>query len=264
MSFTFLIKQKENTFLFVLSFLFSQFLGMQLVYADTISTASLKKGYSTAELDQMLAPIALYPDALLIQVLNSSTFPEEVVKASNWLKEYKINEKQSNTLKEPQWHFSIKSLMSFPDLLKQMSFRIGWTTKLGNAFAKQQEKVMDRIQFLRRKAKAAGNLKSNEWIYVGTINRDIVIEPFSSEMIYVPYYNPRMIYGSWWWSEYEPDFWFPWKNHGEFLEHDSKIFLWGVAVGFSYSRFYGYLDWEKRQIDWKRHSKLSIRRPFEK
>ncbi len=245
------MKQKGKTFLLVLLFVFLQLSPIHFAGAETISSSSLKKGYSFSELDQMLAPVALYPDALLLQILKASRFPQEVARAADWVEQQMaLNGKSVKNSNASKWNSSIRSLLAFPDILITMSSRIDWTTKLGDAFGLQQEKVLDRIQFLRRKAKAVGHLKSNEWINVETVNHQIIIEPFSSEMIHVPYYNPHMIYGSWWWPEQEPYYWSPWHGYGNFPHYVSEVFLWGAGIQFRYPHFHGHIDWKKRKIHW--------------
>src|SRR5215475_9882709 len=121
--------------------------------------------YKQEELDAMLAPIALYPDALLAQILMASTYPLEIVEAARWRKQNeKLKDKAlQDALVQQPWDESVKSLTAFPDVLDRMNKDISWTQKVGDAFLGQQQQVMETIQGLRKKAQAAGNLKSNEY-----------------------------------------------------------------------------------------------------
>jgi hypothetical protein len=166
--------------------------------------------YKQEELDQMLAPIALYPDALVAQILMASTYPLEIVEAARWRKQnasLKDKALQDALVQQP-WDESVKSLAAFPDVLDRMNQDISWTQKLGDAFLGQQQQVMETIQGLRKKAQAAGNLKSNEYQKVENETQEgkqvIVIEPANPEVVYVPTYQPTVVYGSWPYPAYPP------------------------------------------------------------
>ena len=156
----------------------------------------------------MLAPIALYPDSLLAQVLMASTYPLEVVMAERWVKEKKgLQGDQPNAeLDKQNWDPSVKALVPFPQVLAMMSEKLEWTEKLGDAFLDQQAAVMDTIQKLRQKAQETGNLKSGNEQKVMTEGNTIVIEPTNPQVIYVPVYDPFIVYGPWWYPAYPP-FW---------------------------------------------------------
>ncbi|WAW09656.1 DUF3300 domain-containing protein [Oxalobacter vibrioformis] len=220
--------------------------------AETISTASLKKGYTTAELDQMLAPVALYPDGLLLQVLMASSHPAEVVEAGRWLDANP--DLSGDTAVEAAesfgWHASVMALLAFPDVLFTMSSNMEWAVKLGNAFTAQREDMMERVQHLRRQARAAGNLKSDERMNVIRTSNNIAIEPVSREVIYVPYYNPAIVYGSWAWPGYAPYYWSPWRGYAWYPGYYSSSFMWGSGIWFSYTRFHGRMDWRRRHVHW--------------
>lgn len=154
------------------------------------------------QLDSLVAPIALYPDALLSQTLVASTYPLEVVQLKQWLdqnKEMKGKALADAALKQ-DWDPSIQALAGLPDLVKQLADNIKWTTDLGNAFLAQQSDVMDAVQRMRKKAEDAGNLKSTEQQKVETKvveNKQVVIiEQASPEVVYVPSYNPTVVYGA--------------------------------------------------------------------
>jgi hypothetical protein len=154
---------------------------------------------SAAELQALVAPIALYPDALVAQILTASTFPDQVAIAAYWLQ-------QNNSLKgsalmqavdTQSWDASVKALTEFPSVLENLSKNLTWTSSLGEAFHNQQAEVMTAIQTLRAQAKAAGNLKSSSQITVVQQSPQvIVIQPANPQIVYVPLYNPTVIYGT--------------------------------------------------------------------
>ena len=162
--------------------------------------------FSQEELDQMLAPIALYPDQLLIQVLMGSTYPMEVVAADRWLNGNKnlSGDQLAAALEQQSWDPSVKSLVNFPSVLGMMDQKLEWTQKVGDAFLSQEEQVMATVQKLRAAAQTRGNLVSNNQQRVVTQGTTIVIEPVSPQMVYVPAYNPMVVYGPWWYPSYPP------------------------------------------------------------
>ena len=170
--------------------------------------------FSKEELDQILAPIALYPDDLLSNVLVAATYPLEVVQAARWIEEPAHARLKGNALTQAleaqDWDPSVKSLTQFPDVLAMMNEQLDWTQKLGDAFLASETDVMDRIQFLRNKAEEAGHLKSNAHQTVTTRRSGgagyIYIEPAEPEIIYVPVYEPA-VYGDWWYPDYPPYYW---------------------------------------------------------
>jgi hypothetical protein len=154
------------------------------------------------QLDSLVAPIALYPDPLLSQTLVASTYPLEIVQLQQWLAQNKnLKDKAlADAAKKQDWDPSIQAMAALPDLVKQLAENIKWTTDLGNAFLAQQTDVMDAIQRMRAKAKDKGNLKSSEQQKVETKvvekKEVIVIQPSTTEVIYVPSYNPTVVYGA--------------------------------------------------------------------
>ena len=144
------------------------------------------------ELDQILAPIALYPDSLLAQILMAATYPLEVVQADRWVKQNRNlpPEALNDALDRQNWDPSVKALVPFPDVLSMMSERLDWTQRVGDAFLAQEADVMDSIQQLRAKAYAAGNLRSTQQLAVSRQGAIIVIEPANPQVVYVPVYNP--------------------------------------------------------------------------
>jgi hypothetical protein len=166
-----------------------------------------------AELDQLVAPIALYPDPLLAEVLMASAYPLDVVEAERWLQSNK--DLKGDALKEAaakqDWDDSIKALVATPEVLDMMSQQLDWTQKLGDAIVAQQADVMDAIQRLRAKAQANNKLPSTkeQTVTVSTANnRQIIsIEPTDPSTLYVPYYDPGVVYGDWPYSDYPPYYW---------------------------------------------------------
>jgi len=186
------------------------------------STQGAAPAHSTAEaplrqeeLEQLLAPIALYPDALLAQVLMASTYPLEIVQAARWLKANpKVTGKAlEDAMQKQRWDPSVKSLTAMPQVLEMMDTKIDWTQKLGDAFLAQQAQVMKTVQALRAKASAAGNLKSTPEQQVSTVQEGgqsvIVIEPANPQVVYVPTYDPAVIYGPWPYPAYPPYYYYP-------------------------------------------------------
>ncbi|MCC8429625.1 DUF3300 domain-containing protein [Reyranella aquatilis] len=192
--------------------------------------------FTREQLDQMLAPIALYPDALLAQVLMGATYPLEIVEAARW-SQANPNLKGDAAVaavKDKSWDVSVKSLTAFPQTLQMMSNQLDWTQKLGDAMIGQQKDVAAAVQRLRAKAEAAGNLKSTPQQKVTTQSSGganaIVIEPANPEVMYVPYYNPAWAYGQWPYPSYPPPYYPPPPNYGAALM-TGLMFGLGVAAG---------------------------------
>jgi hypothetical protein len=154
------------------------------------------------QLDSLVAPIALYPDPLLSQTLVASTYPLEIVQLQQWLAKNKDLKDKALTeaVKKQDWDPSIQATAALPDVVKQLAENIKWTTDLGNAFLAQQSELMDAVQRMRAKAKEKGNLKTTEQQKVETkvveTKEVIVIQPASPEVVYVPTYNPVVVYGA--------------------------------------------------------------------
>src|SRR5215469_10233066 len=155
------------------------------------------------QLDALVAPIALYPDSLLAQVLMASTYPLEVAQADRWVNDNKSlkGDALKDAAEKQTWDDSVKALVATPDVLAMMSAKLDWTQKLGDAVLAQQPDLMDAVQRLRQKAQANKKLESNKQQTV-TVKQDagkqvIVIQPTDPKTVYVPYYNPSVVYGSW-------------------------------------------------------------------
>ena len=208
-----------------------------------------RPAFTQQELDQMLAPIALYPDSLLSQILMASTYPLEVIEAARWSKANPNlkGDQAVQAVAENTWDPSVKSLVAFPQILMMMDEKLNWMERLGDAFLAQQQEVMDTVQSLRQKASDAGNLKSNDQIRVDQQGQSIVVEPVNPQVVYVPYYNPMVIYGPWWWPAYPPVYWAPWP--GYFYGPRFGVgFAWGIGIGIGPGFFFGGFNWPYRHI----------------
>ncbi len=207
-----------------------------------------QQAFNQEELEQILAPVALYPDALLAQVLMASTYPLEVVQADRWAKQ-KANlkgEALTTALEGEGWDPSVKSLVNFPEVLTMMSEKIDWTQKLGDAFLAQQKDVMDTVQILRQKAEEAGNLKTTEQQKVIVQQDTIIIESASPTVVYVPTYNPIIVYGVWPYPAYPPYYYYP-----PGYRAGSALFTFGVgvAVGAAWGYAWGGCNWRRGDVD---------------
>ncbi len=215
--------------------------------ARATETGSLQtdEKYSQEELAQLLAPIALYPDALLSQILMASTYPIEVIEADRWSRRNQQlqGDALDDALQERDWDPSVKAICHFPSVLALMSEQIADTTSLGNAFLAQEDEVMNMVQVLRGKAYAAGNLGTTSEQKIIVEKQAIIIQPADTRVIYVPYYDPFQIYGPWWYPAYPPRYWGPPGVHIGF-----GISYWpGFHFTFSYGTW-SYVDWHRRHI----------------
>jgi len=179
------------------------------------------------QLDDLVAPVALYPDPLLSQLLVASTYPLEVVQAYQWQQRNPglSGPALTQAAQDQNWDASVQALVVFPDVLKRLNDDVTWTTNLGNAFLAQQQDVMDAVQRMRQKAQAAGKLASTPQMDVTTENQDgqpvIDIMPTSPEVMYVPVYDPVWIWGPPVWYPYPRWYWPP-----------RSVIVGGVGFGF--------------------------------
>ena len=216
------------------------------------SADDASKPPSPEQLEQLVAPIALYPDALLAQILMASTYPLEVVEAARWLKANPgLDAKALEAAMEKQsWDPSVKSLTAFPQPLQMMNDKLTWTTQLGDAFLADQQGVMTAAQVLRQKAKAEGNLESNEQQTVtveqqptGSQKETIIIAPSNPQVVYVPTYNPTIVYGTWAYPMYPPYYWYP---PGYVATASVVSFGVGLTVG---AAMWGGCNWHHSNVD---------------
>src|SRR5882724_5079336 len=149
------------------------------------------------QLQQLVAPIALYPDSLVSQILAASTFPEQVVEADRWVQANPDlkGDALGQAVDQQPWDPSVKALTGFPSVLGNMDKNLAWTSSLGDAYYNQQPDLVDAVQVMRRRAKEAGNLRTTPQETVTTQDSTISIEPPSPDVVYVPAYDPWMVYG---------------------------------------------------------------------
>ncbi len=201
--------------------------------------------YSEAELASLLAPIALYPDALLSQILMASTYPLEVVEAARWSRRNPGLEGSAavDAVADMDWDPSVKALVAFPRVIQQMSDDLTWTRQVGDAFLLQEEDLADMVQELRQRAYDAGHLEDREHVRVVREREVIYIEPASPRVVYVPYYQPTIVYGGWWWPAYAPVYWGPPYGYSV-----SIGITWVSGVPVSRSFFYSGFNWTHRHV----------------
>jgi hypothetical protein len=203
--------------------------------------------FGQEELTQMLAPIALYPDSLIAQILIASTYPLEIVEAERWMRRNTglKGEGLDAALREQDWDPSVASLCHVPDVLFALSDKLDQTRKLGDAYLAQPEDVMATIQHLRRKAEEQGNLASTSEQTVINEAGDIRIEPADPQVVYVPLYDPLYVYGPWWYPAYPPYYWY----------YPPGVIITGGFITFGLPFFIGFnlfswcwFDWPSRHI----------------
>ncbi len=199
------------------------------------------------QLQQLVAPIALYPDSLVAQILAASTFPEQVVEADRWVQANPDlkGDALGQAVDQQPWDPSVKALAAFPAVLGNMDKNLSWASSLGDAYYNQQQDVMDAVQVMRRKAQAAGNLKSTPQQVVKEQGPDIDIEPAEPDVVYVPAYNPWLVYGypvvAWpGWYPY-PGIWFG----GPYLSFGLGFGI-GWYGGFGWGWGHWGFDWHNR------------------
>ncbi len=196
------------------------------------------------ELDQLLAPIALYPDALLAQILMAATYPLEVVLAARWVNAHpEVKGPQLEAAMQQQyWDPSVRSLTAFPQVLAMMDANMEWTQRLGEAFLAQQPDVMATVQILRAKAQAAGYLQTTPQQAVIVEPQVIRIEPVTPQIIYVPVYDPTVVYGPWWYPAYPPYYWYP-----PGYVFGASVFSFGIGLGVG-AVLWGGFDWHHHHV----------------
>ena len=215
------------------------------------------------QLQRLVAPIALYPDSLVAQILAASTFPEQIVEADRWVQDHPDlkGTELGQAVDQMQWDPSVKALAAFPSVLGNMDKNLSWTSSLGDAYYNQEQDVMDAVQVMRQKAEQAGNLKTTPQQTVTTQGSTVVIQPAAPDVVYVPAYNPWVVYGypvvAWpGWYAY-PGIWFG----GPFLS-------FGVGFGIGWFGGFGWgwnhwgFDWHNRAVLYNHNRYYSQSRTF--
>lgn len=206
--------------------------------------------FSQAELEQILAPIALYPDTVLSHILIAATYPLEVIQAERWTQKNSdiTGSDAVEAVENENWDPSVKALVAFPQVLKRLSENLEWTQKLGDAFLQNEEKLLASVQALRVRAYEAGNLDKMDKVSVVHDQDTIVIEPIEREVVYVPYYDTRLVYGPWHWSRYPPVYWHrPYYASHNYAHHVSP-FYWGPSVHVSFGFFFSSFHWHNHHV----------------
>ncbi len=240
---------------------------MALLLGAAPARAADPPAFTAAQLDQMLAPIALFPDALLSQVLMASTYPSQVAKAADWAfanRDLKGDD-AVKAVQDKDWDPSVQSLVGFPQVLAMLQEKPEWVRDLGDAFLAQPDAVMDSVQFLRMKARDAGNLKSNEQQIVTVeaappapqtimVNAPppptqiIVIAPAQPQVVFVPIFNPLFIFGPWWHPLFPPFFVPPPVRWGFGWSVVGSAIWWGTAIGVR-NALWGGVNWNTRNVN---------------
>ncbi|MDR3469501.1 MAG: DUF3300 domain-containing protein [Xanthobacteraceae bacterium] len=200
------------------------------------------------QVERLVAPIALYPDPLVAQILMAATYPLEIVEANRWLHGPGNMALKADALaaalQQQPWDPSVKSLVAFPDVLQRMDGNLGWTEQLGDTFLAQQTDVMDAIQRLRRRAKSSGALLSTPQQTIATDDQDITIEPANPDLVYVPAYDPSCAYGAWPYPDAPPYAFGAWSGScgaGDLLAFGPGFYPFGFWA-------WGHFDWRRRHI----------------
>jgi Protein of unknown function (DUF3300) len=197
--------------------------------------------FAAKDLQQLVAPIALYPDSLVAQVLGAATFPDQIQAADGWLQQNKnlTGDALMQAVDKQQWDPSVKALTQFPSVMDNLAKNLSWTSTLGEAYHNQPTDVMTAVQTLRAQAKAAGNLKSGSQIKVVQESpQTIVIQPANPQVVYVPQYNPATVYG----TPYQP----PGYSAGDMAAAAIISFGVGIAIGAMINNNccgWGYSNW---------------------
>lgn len=200
--------------------------------------------FSQAELEQLLAPVALYPDTVLSHLLIAATYPLEVVQAERWARKHSHlkGEEAVAAVEDRDWDPSVKALVAFPQLLERMSEDLDWTRRLGEAFLIDEAQVLTSIQNLRQRAYAEGNLKTTEHLEVVRETKTIIIEPRVKEVVYIPHYDTRVVYGPWHWHDHHPVYW-----HRPSHYYGSTGFYWGSGIHVGSGFYFSSFHWGRHQ-----------------
>jgi hypothetical protein len=209
---------------------------------------------SPVQLQQLVAPIALYPDTLIAQILPAATYPDQIVDAERWMRQHKdlTGDSLAEGVDKQSWDVSVKALTQFPEVLANMNQNLAWTSELGDAYVNQQQELSQAIQAMRERAKQAGNVSTTPQEKVSTKGQTIVIQPAETNIVYVPQYDPWLVYGA-------PlavfPGWYPYP--GLFLAGPGV----GFGLGFSIGLFGGFgWGWHNWGFDWNRGGRVVYNR----
>jgi uncharacterized membrane protein YgcG len=199
---------------------------------------------SSEQLQELVAPIALYPDALIAQILAAATYPDQIVEAEQWMDKHKNLEgrKLAKEVNKESWDPGVKALTQFPAVLANMNQNLAWTSELGDAYVNQQQALNQAVQTMRQRALKAGNLKTTPQQTVTTNDKTIVIQPAAPDVVYVPQYDPWLVYG-------DPlavfPGWYPYPG----LFWDGPGVYWGLGFGIGLFAGFGW-GWNRWGYDW--------------
>ena len=202
------------------------------------------------QIQQLVAPIALYPDSLVAQILAASTFPEQVVEADRWVQAHPDlkGDALAQAVDQQPWDPSVKALAAFPSVLGNMDKNLSWTSSLGDAYYNQQQDVTDAVQVMRQRAQQSGNLKSTPQQTVTTQGSTVIIQPADPQIVYVPAYNPWVVYGGpigpW------PG-WYPYPG----IWYGGPYLSFGIGFGIGFYGGYGW-GWGRWGFDW--HNRYAV------
>jgi hypothetical protein len=215
--------------------------------------ATAQTKLDNAQLDQLMAPVALYPDSLLSQILMGATYPDDVAAAAQWSAAHtsESGDQAVKAVEGESWDPSVKSLVAFPSVMDMMGRQPDWVKSVGDAFLAQPDAVMDSVQRLRVQAQKAGNLKSTpqQKVTSSTTNDKtvVVIEPADPQVVYVPSYNPTVVYGTWAYPSYPPYYYPP---------PPGSVFATSLVAGIGFglgvaavNSMWGGFDWGHNDVD---------------
>ncbi|HEY5898647.1 MAG TPA: DUF3300 domain-containing protein [Burkholderiales bacterium] len=192
-----------------------------LALAFGAASAQAQRVFNQAELDSLLAPIALYPDPLLNHILNAAVYPDDVQNAAAWMRANPQLQGDAAlaTVQGTLWHPSVKALVAYPDVLIRISESPQWLADVGEAYRGIPQYVDATVQQLRARASANGYLRSDDYQYVYQQGPTIVVQPVYPTVVYARYYDPLVVYGTWWWPAYRPAYFRPWAARPVYAHH---------------------------------------------
>src|SRR2546426_3696870 len=248
-----------SVLLCALLFVTSNCAGVANQEATAATPSAVQPAQVTAEkLQQLVAPIALYPDELVAQVLAAATYPTEIVEANRWLQENSsLKDAQlADAVDKESWDPSVKALTEFPSVLANMDKNLSWTSALGDAYFNDQQDVMNAIQALRKRAQDAGTLKTTTQENVTTQGPTIIIEPANPQVVYLPEYDPWIVYGAPL-AVYPGYIAGPWIG-APFISFGTGFPIWGFDWGWPAWGF----DWGDRFVVFNHHHFVSRSHTF--